>query len=565
YFVASDTTDAHQSSVLLEQQNTRLHFAFSHSTLEMWEYHLATDRVTTLSRSILGGHPAIHTTEPVTYVLKQELIHPSFEQTFKQDFDDLQKGIDVDSILRVKNKDGLFRYVRCSYSFLKDNEGRKSSAIGVFQDVHDEIETRLQVLGNNKAFFAAFNLESGRPVLADSATRKIMHGRTNLYEVFEQVLKTSVEPSFFHLFNEISDAKKLQEFFVSGHKELSLEARMQHPSYPEKGYPWVRFNLSIATSAAQTIGYISIQDINAEKMRQQLLIERSQRDSLSGLFNRSSLEEMIADRLETEERLGAFYLIDIDLFKQINDTYGHDRGDKVLKQIADTLLSHFPSEAITGRLGGDEFVVYLPDSHGEVYSHSLGASFCNAVARNAAFEIACTCSVGICYKKEEVADFEQLYQKADLALYRAKEQGRNQCVLYDSSMDRAKPFTWTNHEWILDNLPDTIALSDAVSCEMLFLNKAGRQRVAPIGGYLGKPCYEVLFNRQSVCPNCKTNDLSYDAYQLWVSTTEDGKCMLHKEKLVQFHDRPAKLTVLVDQVKQAQDITSLNFHGLKPQ
>lgn len=565
YFVASDTTEAHQSSVLLEQQNTRLHFAFTHSTLEMWEYHLATDRVTTLSRSILGGHPPIHISDPATYVLKQELIHPSFEQTLKQDFEDLERGIAPDSILRVKNKHGLYRYLRCSYSFLKDNEGNNSSAIGVFQDVHDEIETRLQVLGKNKAFFAAFNLESGRPVLADSATRKIMQGRTNLYEVFEQVLKTSVEPSYFHLFSEISDAETLQKFLLSGHKEFSTEARMQHPSYPEKGYPWVRFTLSIATSTAQAIGYISIQDIDVDTMRQQQLIERSQRDSLTGLFNRSSLEEMITDRLENQESVGAFYLIDIDVFKQINDTYGHDRGDKVLKQIAEILLSHFPSEAIIGRLGGDEFVVYLPDSHGEVYSHSLGASFCNAVARNTTLEIACTCSVGICYKKEEAIGFEQLYQNADLALYRAKEQGRNQCVLYDMSMDAAKPFTWTNHEWILDNLPDTIALSDAATCEMLFLNKAGRQRFAPMGGYLGKPCYEVLFDRQGICPNCMTHDLNYDSYRLWVSTSDDGTSMLHKEKLVQFHDRPAKLTVLVDQVKQAQDISSLNFHGLQPQ
>jgi len=565
YFVASDTTEAHQSSVLLQQQNARLQFAFSHSTLEMWEYHLAEDRVTTLSRSILGGHPPINTTDPATYLIEQELVHPSFEQTLTQDFEDLRGGVAPDSILRVKNRDGLYRYVRSSYSFLEDTEGRSISAIGVFQDVHDEIETRLKVLGNNKAFFAAFNLESGRPVLADAATRKVMQGKNNLYEVFEQVLRTSVESSFFPLFDEISDAKKLREFFRSGRKELSIEARMQHPQYVEKGYPWVRFNLSIASSTAQTIGYIAIQDINDEKMRQQLLVERSQRDSLTGLFNRSSLEEMIADRLESQEKSGAFYLIDIDLFKQINDSYGHDRGDKILKQVADTLLAHFPPETIIGRLGGDEFVVYVPDCDTASHGYLLGASLCNTIARNKLMELHCTCSVGVCHQEKPALRFDQLYQNADLALYRAKEQGRNQCVLYDVSMDAAKSPTWTNHEWILDNLPDTIALSDASTHELLFLNKAGRQRYAPFGDYLGKRCCEVLNDRQSVCPECRNTPLGPDDYQLWVSTDDEGKSILHKEKFVRFHDRPAKLIVLVALMAQTQVPASEQEKGGKPQ
>ncbi|ADY13291.1 EAL domain-containing protein [Sphaerochaeta globosa] len=561
YFVASDTSEAHQSSVLLEQQNTRLQFAFSHSTLEMWEYHIAQERVTTLSRTILGGHQPINTPNPVAYLLKQGYIHPSFEETLKQDFEDLNQGSAPDSIVKIKDKDGMYRYLRYSYSFLKDNEGHRGSAIGVFQDVHDEIETRLQVLGKNKAFFAAFNLETGRPVLADSATRKIMKGQTNLYEVFEQVLKTSVEPSYFHLFCDIADSQKLQAFFTSGRKELSIEARMQHPFYREKGYPWVRFNLSISTSTSQTIGYIAIQDIDADKIRQQLLIERSQRDSLTGLFNRISLEEMIQDILKNQESLGGFYLIDIDSFKQINDTYGHERGDWVLKQIAEELQAHFPGETIIGRLGGDEFVAYVPDCQTQSLAFSLGASFC----KKPTLEIPCTCSVGLCMKEGEFLSFEQLYQNADLALYRAKELGKNQCVLYDPSMDAAKTYSWTNHEWILDNLPDTIALSDAATCEMLFLNKAGRYRYAPLGGYLGKSCFEVLYGRQDVCPSCKTHALNYDSYQLWVSNTDDGTSVLHKEKLVMFHDRPAKLTVLVNQIKQAEVISSLAFQGLKPE
>lgn len=564
YFVASDTTEARQGSLLLEQQNTRLEFAFSHSTLEMWEYHLGQDQITTLSRTILGGHPPIHTVDPVSFLLKQGYIHSTFEETLKQDFASLRQGIAPDSILRVKDKDGMYRYLRYSYSFLKNNEGQRGSAIGVFTDVHDEIETRLQVLGKNKAFFAAFNLETGRPVLADSRTRQILGGGSNLYEVFAQVLKQSVEPSYYHLFSAIEDADKLRTFFTSGAKELSIEARMQHPFYVEKGFPWVRFNLSISTSTAQPIGYVAIEDIDDEKRHHQLLIDRSQRDSLTGLFNRISLEEMIQDRLDnTEGHLGAFYLIDIDSFKQINDTYGHERGDWVLKQIAVILLSHFPSESIIGRLGGDEFVAFIPDCHTQSKAISLGTSFCNAVEADSNLGIPCTCSAGLYINEGEHVRFGLLYQNADLALYRAKERGKNQCIVFDATMESTKTITWTNHEWILDNLSDTIALSDADTCELLFLNKTGRQQFAPSGGYLGKPCHEILMGRQSVCPNCRTHQLTYDSFQLWVTNNKDGQSILYKEKLVLFHDRPAKLTVLVDQVKQAQVISSLLFRDTK--
>ncbi len=565
YVVVSDTTEAHKSNILLEQQNTRLQFALSHSTLEMWEYEIDNNRATTLSRTILGGHPPLNGDDPLAHILDQQLIHPAYVETLTQDFADLRRGICPDSIVRIKNKDGLYRYLRYSYSFLKNTEGKNSSAIGIFQDVHDEIETRLRLLGKNKAFFAGFNLETGRPVLADNTTRSILRGRKNVYEVFEQVLKTSVEPSFFHLFAEISDAKKLQEFFLSGKVEFSVEARMQHPRYIEKGHPWVRFHLSIATSATQPIGYISIQDINEERTRQQQLIDRSQKDSLTLLFNRISLEEMIADQLGKHTDAGAFYLIDLDQFKFINDTYGHERGDRILKQVSEILLYHFPSEAIIGRLGGDEFVAYLPDCRTDAQLYALGCSLCDAVELSRELEVPCTCSVGICSMHEQETSFQELYQHADLALYRAKEQGRNQCVLYDCSMDGAISYSWTNHEWILDNLPDTIALSDKETAKMLFLNKAGRQRFCPDGNYLGKPCYEVLFNRQSRCPDCTVHELKYDVFQLRISTTEAGLSMLRKEKLVRFHNRSAKLTVLVDQVGPSSIDTALQADARKPE
>lgn len=557
YLVVSDTTEAFLTRLKLEQQHARLDFAFSHSNLEIWEYELGTDQVTTLTRTILGGHPSLITKNPLGYLLEHDLIHPSFSETLRQDFSMLKEGLEPDSILLVRTGPASYRWLRSSYSFLRTSDGACTSAIGIFSDVHDEIETRLASLGEDYAFFAAFNLENGRPLLANTTVRKLLGGSVSLYDVYEQLLKRSIRADFLGLFAQISTEDALRTYISESNQDFTVEAKMQHPLFPAKGYPWVRFTLSISTTGGNTIGYIAIKDIDAEKKREAKLLERSQRDALTGLFNRFSLEEMIEAQLrQTDAGAYGFYLIDIDRFKGINDTFGHEMGDRVLRMVASCLYTFFPFESIVGRLGGDEFIAFVPKTDEFGQFGTLGTTFCKQIATDTSLGMEVHCSVGFCLVPEDGTAFDQLYHHADIALYRSKELGRNRCLHYEASMDMQKAMGWMNPEWVLDNLPDSIYVCDAETHALLFLNRAGRERFAvPPGIGLGR-CHTRLFGRDSVCPFCSLGQLDYETYTHRVITTEDGQTLLFKEKLIHWNNRSAKMTVMVDQVKQAKNISA---------
>ncbi len=172
------------------------------------------------------------------------------------------------------------------------------------------------------------------------------------------------------------------------------------------------------------IGYTSIrQDITDKKRVEELSIT----DRLTGLYNRLKLDELFAFHLSVAKRhQGAFSIIilDIDKFKLVNDTYGHQTGDSVLKEMAAILKKSSRLEDALGRWGGEEFLILLPSS-GLDASMALAEKLRNVIAKHT-FE-----GVGSCTASFGVATFRtgdnehSLVSRADLALYKAKENGRN--------------------------------------------------------------------------------------------------------------------------------------------
>jgi diguanylate cyclase (GGDEF)-like protein len=549
--VASDVSEAHQNALALERQNTRLQFAFSHSTLEMWEYHLEDDRLVPLSRTILGGHAPLEISNPAAFLLEEGYIHPDFSVTLNHDFTQLQAGNEPDSILFVRSAAGSFRWLRLSYAFLSDGEQERRRAIGIFQDVHDEIAMRQQVLGEDKAFFGGFNLDSGKAVLADNRVWKMMDGCDDFYTMYDSVMQKAIPKDYLAVFQEIDSSEKLKHFVEAGKKELAIEAKMMHPLHREDGYRWVRFHFNVSIANNITIGYIAIKDIEKSKVQEQALEKQAHSDSLTGVYNRSSLEELVT-RYLIDGGNSAFFLIDIDRFKMINDTYGHDLGDRVLKRMASLMRMVFPQGTIIGRLGGDEFVAFIPQM--TEAGKSAGDEFCHRIAEDRTLGILFTCSLGFCISPEDGTTFSELYQHADLALYHSKNHGRNQCTHYVPEMGMHKTLCWTNHEWMLDNFPDIVCLIDLQNYDLLFLNKTGREIHSRRTSYIGKKCYEVIFHRTQVCEHCRFHSLSYDSYSFWQQADTFGNVWLFKEKLILFNEKPAKLVILVDQLKQARQI-----------
>lgn len=147
-------------------------------------------------------------------------------------------------------------------------------------------------------------------------------------------------------------------------------------------------------------------------------------DSLTGLRNRPSLDFEFR-RNKPRAREAAVLWLDLDHFKQINDSHGHDAGDRVLKEFADLIGTQVRSSDIAARYGGDEFVVVLLLG-GLRGASSLASRILDATRRHTFSEGALTVSIGIAAGQADASlTWEGLLKSADQAMYRAKQAGRN--------------------------------------------------------------------------------------------------------------------------------------------
>lgn len=178
------------------------------------------------------------------------------------------------------------------------------------------------------------------------------------------------------------------------------------------------------------------QNIDSEKRRELLMTEKIQRDLLSGLYNKGASQSLIRRLLTVNPgQPYAFFIIDIDNFKSVNDTCGHITGDRVIEDFAAKIRSQFRDNDIVGRIGGDEFVVFVP-----VPSRSWILAKVKMLSQTLHYEYtdnqkSCriSASIGVAISPEAGSNFETLYQNADSALYQTKKNGKNGYSLFLSS------------------------------------------------------------------------------------------------------------------------------------
>lgn len=182
-----------------------------------------------------------------------------------------------------------------------------------------------------------------------------------------------------------------------------------------------------------------------------ILAERASRDVLSGLLNRETATDYIEQCLRHMHPgdTCALFIIDLDNFKQVNDTLGHQAGDRVIRLAAKALSGCFRATDIVGRLGGDEFFALLSGPITKEAAQEKARSICEAlqfsIGVNPTLHV--SSSVGVYIASGETRAFEKLYERADAALYEAKAEGRNR--YYISSWNGADDVP---HE--AENLPN---------------------------------------------------------------------------------------------------------------
>ncbi|TOO27022.1 GGDEF domain-containing protein, partial [Vibrio parahaemolyticus] len=169
----------------------------------------------------------------------------------------------------------------------------------------------------------------------------------------------------------------------------------------------------------------------------QHLSEISRKDGLTGLFNRAFWEQSLKDEfahLKVIDGPCSLVIFDIDHFKKVNDTYGHPTGDEVIRRTSALLRKTARSSDICGRFGGEEFTVLLPHTNQEqacYFAERLRKRIEQEIVKVEDFLINYTISIGVCEYKPYFESHTQWLKSADAALYRAKENGRNQTCLHE--------------------------------------------------------------------------------------------------------------------------------------
>lgn len=169
----------------------------------------------------------------------------------------------------------------------------------------------------------------------------------------------------------------------------------------------------------------------AQQMEEKLL-QLAHTDALTGIFNRRYFEQSVNESTQARTKENALLLLDIDYFKNINDTYGHAVGDQAIKKVADICVHSIRDVDLLGRVGGEEFAIFLI---GVDYTEAL--QIAERIRSNIEkcgcqvdddIQIAITASIGLSIPQSKNEDFSAMMVRADKALYEAKKGGRNKVV-----------------------------------------------------------------------------------------------------------------------------------------
>jgi diguanylate cyclase (GGDEF)-like protein/PAS domain S-box-containing protein len=249
----------------------------------------------------------------------------------------------------------------------------------------------------------------------------------------ERELKAKTLRSLTHPDDTDLDASLSQQLLDGKVPSCQVEVRCIHAW---GHFVWVMMTISLVRNRKGRALYriVQLQDISERKELAGRLEELVDHDFLTGLFNRRHFEQELARELERASRYGspgAVFLIDVDNFKTVNDTFGHTVGDDLLKGIAGSLKHRMRHSDTLARVGGDEFAVLLPQTRAD-QAMAVAADIVKALDKQTAVlanqSLHITASLG-------VASFDglshlEVMEHADVAMYGAKQAGRNRVVVY---------------------------------------------------------------------------------------------------------------------------------------
>ena len=231
----------------------------------------------------------------------------------------------------------------------------------------------------------------------------------------------------------------------SRHLVSVLEAREASNSFEIQmadGRVITELDYPVRDQQGRFIGHLWIyEDITRERQTAEQMVFLAERDALTGLYNRHRFQQELSRTMmecERKKSLCAVMFFDLDEFKSVNDTYGHRAGDALLIRVAGEISALVRKNEVLARLGGDEFAILLPtvsDDEAERLAERVVRAVAQIPFQFEGQTLRLTTSLGIAYFPTQAADSDELVAKADIAMYQAKQSGKNAWRVYCADLD----------------------------------------------------------------------------------------------------------------------------------
>lgn len=371
------------------------------------------------------------------------LIPEQYQHAEAELLDKLRKGITVKHYETVrKRKDGELIDVSVTLSPIRDRNGNVTGVSSIARDITKRKLAEAALRKNNLLLNTTQRLSKVGGWEFDIAS-----GRATWTEELYRIHEMQSESEMDHIAENLNCYRPEHREIVSNAFRNAVEKGVAYdlelPFTTSKGKAlWVR-TIGQPVFEKGKVVYVmgNLMDITERKVLELNLERQAHNDPLTGLFSRRYFMELAEREIARSRRNGAtasLLMIDLDHFKMVNDTYGHDIGDAVLKQFSETCQKTFREIDIVGRLGGEEFSALLPATNAnqalEVAERLRQAIDNTAVKLEDGSLVHCTVSIGLATIRTEGDELGTLLKRADVALYKAKNSGRNRVFTEDQTI-----------------------------------------------------------------------------------------------------------------------------------
>lgn len=435
----TDITEQQMSETAVRASEHELLASFEHAALGILNLSYPDYRLLWVNRAIgdMLGYSSedLHGRPIAELVLPEDL---AMDEMSQHELIEGRRQFHV-SEKRLLRKDGSIIWARIRLSVVRDKDQSIRYQIALVEDITDarqaqsrlrDIQTRLTLAKRvGQIGFWEFEPSTGNVFFSPVWKRQLGYEDIELQDSYDEF------DSRLHPDDATRVHAERKRFIAHPSEGCNIEFRLKHK---DGTYRWI-WSHAVALfdeqgQVAKIVG--SHIDVTERKCIEEKMRQMAQYDALTGLPNRSLIYELAHQLLASARRNGtkiAVMFFDLDRFKPVNDTYGHELGDKMLQEVATRLKNSVREEDVVGRLGGDEFMAMLTgirtsDDVRHASVHLLDRLRQPYVIDNVQFST--SPSIGVSLFPDDGQDIDALIRHADAAMYHAKENGRNRVEFF---------------------------------------------------------------------------------------------------------------------------------------